>query len=114
MCAAAVGVSLFLFTLRVDKQIGFMVPATFLAACNFTTAIHALCVRFSLMNCILVSARRIEKSLTEIGQEELPVKQQDALHNNTEGKIEFRRVYLRYREQLDFVLQDLSFTICSG
>ena len=30
------------------------------------------------------------------------------------GQIEFRKVYMRYREHLDFVLKDLSFTIRPG
>ena len=96
--------SLFLLVVRVEDQVDYMVPATFFAACTLTTFIHALTLRISEMEVTLVGAQRIEKSLTSIKQEEAHVKGTDTQHQKTEGLIEFRRVYLRYREQLDCVL----------
>ena len=66
----AICASLFLLAVRVDEHVDFMVPATFYAACTLTTFFYGLCLHFNEMEVILVSAQRIEKLLTSIGQEE--------------------------------------------
>ena len=113
-CTVGISISLFLLVFRLDEQVEYMVPASFFAACNLTTFIHGLTLRINEMEVILVGTQRIEKSLTSIQHEDAAVKVKDFEHEKTEGEIEFRRVHMRYREQLEFVLQDLSFAIRPG
>ena len=106
--------SLFLLVSRQDEYTKFLLPATIRSVTFMASTIPVLCLRYMNVCEILVGAQRIEKLLTSIGQEDAADKPRDSHAQNTDGKIEFKRVYLRYREHLDYVLQDLSFVVRPG